>query len=434
MSKLKYIISVLFAVTLLFPACTKNFDNINNNGTAFPEDLQDYDYQKQLIPFKTIQKAIIYQTGIDGTNWQFQIMQNLVADMYSGYFHDRVAGFNNQNSAYALNTSWCAAQWKFTYSQGLPNIKTAEDICTEQDFPAFLAVAKILKVAMMHRVTDYYGPIVYNTFATLNVTAETQQSVYNAFFADLDLAVSLLDEYISLGGAETFARVDIMMPEGKRTYKYWIKFANSLRLRLAMRLSLVDDALAREQTIKALNPANGGVLERADDTIGQSGVSNPLGGVSSWNEVFMNANMESFLNGYQDPRISKYYIIASGGGNIPYVYNIENKYKGIRQGHAVTSDDRYEYHSKTSVVQSTPIIVMTAAEIWFLRAEAALRGYITEDVKTCYEKGVCISFEQWGVGNASIYLSSDNIPINYIDAFDPNLNASASTSITPKWQ
>ena len=76
----------------------------------------------------------------------------------------------------------------------------------------------------------------------------------------------------------------------------------------------------------------------------------------------------------------------------------------------------------------------TAAEIWFLRAEAALRGYITEDVKTCYEKGVCISFEQWGVGNASIYLSSDNIPINYIDAFDPNLNASASTSITPKWQ
>lgn len=39
---------------------------------------------------------------------------------------------------------------------------------------------------------------------------------------------------------------------------------------------------------------------------------------------------------------------------------------------------------------------MTPAEVWFLRAEAALRGWSSESVKDCYEKGVKASFAQWG--------------------------------------
>lgn len=433
MIKLKYITALLLSGTLLLPSCTKNFDNINSNETAFPDGLQDYDYQKQLIPFKSIQKAIIYQTGIQGTNWQYQIMQNLVADMYSGYFHDQVGSFNNQNSAYALNTGWCAAQWNYTYAQGMPVIITAEDICKEDTFPEFYAISKILKVAMMHRVTDYYGPIMYNTFGTPNVTAESQKDVYNAFFADLDKAVLLIKKHIADKNVQNFEKVDIMMPEGKRTYSQWLKFANSLRLRLAMRVSLVDQALASAEVKKALDSSNGGVLEAADETVGQYGVSNPLGGVSTWDEVFMNANMESFLTGYEDPRLSKYYQLAPGGGDIEYVLNIENTYKGIRQGHAVIEDNRYGSHSKTTIKPATPIVLMSAAEIWFLRAEAALRGFTGEDVKTCYETGIKTSFSQWSAGSAVDYLASENTPNEYKDAYDTKLNTSATTNITPKW-
>ena len=53
---------------------------------------------------------------------------------------------------------------------------------------------------------------------------------------------------------------------------------------------------------------------------------------------------------------------------------------------------------------------MTAAEVWFLRAEAALRGISTEDPKICYETGVKTSFEQWGVGGVDAYLQSDKTP------------------------
>ncbi len=442
MIKLRYITALLLSGALLFPSCTKNFDEINMNENAFPENLQDYDFQKQKIPFKAIQKAIVYQTGIDGTNWQYQVMQNLVADMFGGYFHDQVAGFNNQNSAYALNTGWCAAQWNYTYAQGLPVIKTAEDLCTKDLSPALYSIAKILKVAMMHRVSDYYGPIIYNTFGTPGATAESQESVYKAFFADLSEAITTLNAYIAKGGLNDFADVDIMMPAGYKTNAQWVKFANSLRLRLGMRVSGVDETLAKQQIAAALDPANGGVLETPRETVGQYGVVNPLGGVSSWDEVFMNASMESFLTGFEDPRLTKYYKPAKGGKvlvdadkqtYLTPLMNYEGGYKGIRQGNNVTTDNRYGNTSATSITPSSDIIVMCAAEIWFLRAEAALRGFTTEDVRSCYETGIQTSFNQWDASGLADYLSSDNTPANYKDAFDATLDAAATTNITPKW-
>lgn len=433
MKKYKYTFALLLSGMLGFSACTDNFENYNQNDTAFSEDLQDYDFQKQLIPFKTIQRAVIYQTGVDGTNWQYQIMQNLVADMFSGYFHDQVGSFNNQNSTYALNTGWCAAQWNYSYAQGMPVVKTAEELCTKAEYPTFYAVTKIIKVAMMHRVSDYYGPILYTNFGTSDGMPESQKDVYARFFADLDEAIELLKVHVAAGGAETFANADFMMPQGKRTYAQWMKFANSLRLRLAMRVSNVDKALAQSHVTKALDAANGGVLTEYDDTVGEYGVSNPLGGVSNWDEVFMNANMESFLGGFNDPRMSKFFVAAAGGTTIENeLFPIVGTFKGVRQGTNVP-DNRYGKHARTSVTPTTDIIVMTAAEIWFLRAEAALRGFTSENVEACYKKGVETSFSQWNAGSPDAYLASENTPAAYVDAFDPQFNGAPTTAITPKW-
>ncbi|MGL5272347.1 MAG: SusD/RagB family nutrient-binding outer membrane lipoprotein, partial [Phocaeicola sp.] len=433
MKKYKYTFAILLSGMLGFTACTDSFEGYNQNETAFSDNLQDYDFQKQLIPFKTIQRAVIYQTGVDGTNWQYQIMQNLVADMFGGYFHDMVGSFNNQNSTYALNTGWCAAQWNYTYAQGMPVVKTAEELCTKEGYPTFYAVTKVIKVAMMHRVSDYYGPILYSSFGTSNAMPESQKDVYNRFFADLDEAVQLLNTHIAAKGPETFAEADFMMPQGKRTYAQWVKFANSLRLRLAMRVSNVDKTLAQTQVSKALDAANGGVLTAYDETVGEYGVSNPLGGVSNWSEVYMNANMESFLNGFNDPRMNKYFIPAVGGGDIATeLFPISGKFKGVRQGTNVP-DNRYSNHAKTTVTPTSDIIVMTAAEVWFLRAEAALRGFTTENTEECYKKGIETSFAQWNAGSADAYLASENKPAEYIDAFSTAFNGTPTTTITPKW-
>ena len=190
-------------------------------------------------------------------------------------------------------------------------------------------------------------------------------------------------------------------------------------------------------------PANGGVLETANETVGEYGIRNPLGGVASWSEVYMNASLESFLKGYNDPRLKSYFNPAQDGrdkdGNInrevagvKQLSSIEDEYKGVRQGTGV-ADNRYSTHSQTTITTASKIIVMSAAEVWFLRAEAALRYNTGDDVENCYKQGVTVSFAQWDANGVSDYLESDNIPAAYVDVFDAKFNADAPSTITPKW-
>lgn len=360
--------------------------------------------------------------------------------MFCGYFHDMNGAFNANNSTYNLNNGWTSAMWVYTYGYVMPSIADAEKLNTEKEWPLYHAITKILKVATLHRVSDYYGPILYDGFGTADQKPQSQEEVYKRFFEDLATAVNILKDY---KGGVSFESADFMMPEGKRTPAQWLKFANSLRLRLAMRVSNVAPALAEEQAKAALDSKNGGVLETANETVGQYGIRNPLGGVAGWSEVYMNASLESYLKGYNDPRIKSYFNLAQDGrdkeGNIikevagvKQLNSIEGEYKGVRQGTGV-ADNRYSTHSQTAITTGSKIIVMSAAEVWFLRAEAALRNYTSENVENCYKQGITVSFAQWDASGVSEYLENTNKPAAYVDAFDKKFDADAPTSITPKW-
>lgn len=440
MNKIKYTTALLLGGLLSFSSCTDNFTDFNSTDGAYTDELQKYDNQTNLVPFSTIQKGIIYQTGVNGTDWQYQIIQNLAADMFCGYFHDMNGAFNANNSTYNLNNGWTSAMWVYTYGYVMPSIADAEKLNTEKEWPLYHAITKILKVATLHRVSDYYGPILYDGFGTADQKPQSQEEVYKRFFEDLATAVNILKDY---KGGVSFESADFMMPEGKRTPAQWLKFANSLRLRLAMRVSNVAPALAEEQAKAALDSKNGGVLETANETVGQYGIRNPLGGVAGWSEVYMNASLESYLKGYNDPRIKSYFNLAQDGrdkeGNIikevagvKQLNSIEGEYKGVRQGTGV-ADNRYSTHSQTAITTGSKIIVMSAAEVWFLRAEAALRNYTSENVENCYKQGITVSFAQWDASGVSEYLESEETPAAYVDTFDKKFDADAPTSITPKW-
>ena len=360
--------------------------------------------------------------------------------MFCGYFHDMNGAFNANNSTYNLNNGWTSAMWVYTYGYVMPSIADAEKLNTEKEWPLYHAITKILKVATLHRVSDYYDPILYDGFGTADQKPQSQEEVYKRFFEDLATAVNILKDY---KGGVSFESADFMMPEGKRTPAQWLKFANSLRLRLAMRVSNVAPALAEEQAKAALDSKNGGVLETANETVGQYGIRNPLGGVAGWSEVYMNASLESYLKGYNDPCIKSYFNLAQDGrdkeGNIikevagvKQLNSIEGEYKGVRQGTGV-ADNRYSTHSQTAITTGSKIIVMSAAEVWFLRAEAALRNYTSENVENCYKQGITVSFAQWDASGVSEYLESEETPAAYVDAFDKKFDADAPTSITPKW-
>ncbi len=416
----------------LISSCTSNFDDYNSDKTGFNDEQQEYDFNNYGIPLKVAQECIYfnYDWG-GGKNWPFQVMQNLSADMFCGYMHSYnpfVAGLSN--TVYNLNDGWNGTMWEYAYGYTMTSLKKAEDL-TKEKLPPFYAIAKILKVEVMHRVSDYYGPVIYNNFGgtssgVTGSTPDSQKEAYYAFFDDLDSAINILANHKTENG---FERFDMLMHEDKRNYRQWIKFANSLRLRLAIRISMADPGKAQSEAQKSLT-CNEGMLENYDDIVAVStnatGYSNPLGEINkAWREVSMNANMESILKGYNDPRISRYFNPATGEG-----YNGE--YRGIRQGTGF-NHTKYINHSSLTVKQTTNAILMTPAEIWFLRAETALRGWSAEDVEFCYRKGVESSFIQWGIGDALEYLNNDNIAADYIDTFESEYNIKAYCKVSPRW-
>lgn len=425
-------------------ACTDNFESDNRNDSGFNSDLQEYDFQKYLLKFEIIQSGIYfnYDWG-SGKNWTFQIAQNLGQDMFSGYFHDFNQALNDKNSAYALNDGWTSTNWSYTYSYVMPEVKKCEQINVDQ--PATLAIGKILKVELMHRVADCYGPLVYSKFGQDGDNVDDLQTAYKQFFADLESGITGLQQYIKDNpGVNPFKDADLLTPN--KSLAEWIKFANSLRLRLAMRVANVDKALATEQARKSFE--SGEFLEAPTDVIAVStanGYTNPLGEINkSWGEVFMGATMESVLTGYNDPRVSKYYDKATGNKitwkddtgehELSQLFDYAETYKGVPQGTGlVTADNRYKECSRSTISQSTNAILMTAAEVWFLRAEAALRGISTENAKECYETGVKTSFAQWGAANADAYLQSHAVPADYKDPFDTTFDMPARITTTPNW-
>src|SRR5258708_17662960 len=108
--------------------------------------------------------------------------------------------------------------------------------------PDAWAVALILQVDAMDRVTDRFGPIPYSKAGT-SITAvgyDSQQAVYNRFFSQLDTAVSLLSAYIAAhpGNSATFLGSNDLVYGGHNAQ--WPKLANPLRLSRAHRAAEAD--------------------------------------------------------------------------------------------------------------------------------------------------------------------------------------------------
>ena len=434
----KYIISVLLPYLFGMTSCTGSFESYNTDGVGFPDDLKEQEFNKYGLPLKVAQQGIYfnYDWG-GGKNWTFQIMQNLGADMFAGYFHDFSPFIEGRgNTVYNMQDGWNGTFWENTYGFIMPEVLKAQEL-TEKKYASFFGIACILKVETMHRVSDLYGPIIYTDFGSKTGSKpDTQAKAYRAFFKDLDTGIEMIRQYMTEHPeVENFAKFDILMPMGKRTYAEWIRFANSLRLRLAVRIAMADPQLAVSEARKALND-RGGLLENDNDVVAVSangsGYYNPLGEINvAWGEAIMNANMESYLTGYRDPRLSRYFSRAAGGKG-KELFPVGDTYKGIRQGTGFNHTN-YSMHSKTTITQSTDAVLMTAAEVWFLRAEAALRRWSSENVQLCYENGIRASFAQWNVSDVTPYLHNTRTPVAYKDAFNASFDVQSVSRITPAW-
>ena len=269
-----------------------------------------------------------------------------------------------------------------------------------------------------------------------SVPYDPQDKIYDDFFKRLSAAVTVLKGKTT---EKPYGDFDLMYAGDVHK---WIKFANTLRLRLAMRISKVDPARAKTEAEAAVadgalttSPGDDAYVKRSE--VGQD--NNGLSIMSDWNEFRMSASMESVLKGYSDPRMPVYFLPAAKTGT----------YEGHRNGLTSTQQTQdINLHDANSHVGprwsspayggisghlATPQNVMATAEAYFLRAEGALLGWnMGGTAQALYEAGITNSLKQWGITDAAVitnYINSTATPI----APNDFLNSPPVTNIPVKW-
>ncbi len=417
------IVSLMLAV-LFFQSCTKNFEEINTDPYGISDEQLKADYKLVGEPFKqALQNIYAYRP-----EWVTQLQQNLIGDVYSGYMMPPTPFRGNiNNMTYFLVNGWNEFPWKVAYNDVMAPLASVEKKAGN-GFPNFKAWAKIVRVEAMHRVSDIYGPIIYTKYGKPNDDGsfdyDCQKDVYYAFFKDLDDAIKTLTPYADGDSTKVFKSFDLVY-DGD--YVKWIKFANTLRMRLALRIAEVDPAKAETEYKAAINQKYGVLSDNSENFLvrSEAGLSHPLNTINNaWNDIRMSAPMESYLTGYNDPRLPKYFQPSK----------LEpGKYIGIREGIDIKAKADYQNFSK--LANFGLIQLMTAAEAYFDRAEGALRGWDNGGTaQSFYEKGIQTSFDQYGLGDATNYINdASSKPADYVDPKNSANNIAAASTITIKW-
>ncbi len=421
----RFIGILLTSLLLIFliSSCTSDFEEINTNKRVLAELDQ--------ATIGNVYAGVQYDGLLQG--WNFQISQNLFADLYAQYYSNWQTKFQTDRNV--LNRDWLGLAWDGFYANSAKNMEVILEATNPETHPGLekqYALALIYKAFMYQRITDYWGPV---PFSAVNngleaVPYDSQQDIYTGLIKLIDDGLAILKDY---KGQNAYGNNDQIY---NGSVDKWITFANTLRLRIALRISKVDPARAKTQAEKAVS--DGVMLTNADNAIfhcsGTTSTSgwNALPIMLPWNEFRMSASMESVLKGFNDPRLSAYFRPAVTDG----------KYRGMRNGLTVAqiSEPQRHYDNLSTMSarwstpgneSTTPVEIILASEAYFLRAEGALKGWnMGITAEAAYNKGIEMSLEYWGADAATIaaYQQSTATPAPVED-----FNSPPMTDIPVKW-
>ena len=285
------------------------------------------------------------------------------------------------------------------------------------------AVAQILQSYIYIHLTDRFGPMPYT--AALKGTADlapaytTQQDIYKSVFAVLDAAVKAIDETKAGVAGDLLFHGDMLM---------WKKFANMLRLHMAINLSKVDAATGKTELNNAIS-ASGSIIKSNSENMEFSYIDDPRYlnpwytnyTISNRNDYAVSNTLVDYMLKTSDSRIEVYAEKLNGATPYRGLLYGSSAAKNIPGVYSRIGDD---FRSKTA-----PARIYNYPQAEFILAEAAVRGWIPGGAtvaKQHYDNANKASWEMNGVYTASAFAA-------YMAKPDIAFDGSIKQIITQKW-
>lgn len=415
--KISYILLLAFGVSL--SSCDKKFEEINTDpigkGTTTPNQL--------LAPALV---NVLYANMSRNRSFNNELMQVTVA----------LSDAEAQVFRYDYRRSWSDYTWNVWY----PELTNLRDIYTIASQPATLnksyqGISLIAQAWVYQLLTDTYGDVPYfdankGKEGVYEPAFDKQKDIYLDLFKKLEEANTLLEAG------------NTIIPTGDPVFQgnanKWRRFGNSLYLRLLMRISgkseVSAQVIAKIKEMIDTNPAKYPIMEDNSHTakILWNGTNSSTAVYSSPFMIgvravdFRGTAITSFfidkLIGWGDPRM----VAALGKGGVPRfgVAQGPNGYVGVPSGYAPgtgVAKQAYFYSDAQNAgitLQTDPYtgILMNCAEVDFILAEAAARGWINGTGEAYYNKGIVDAINYW----LPTYMSktTDANFLTYINAAD----------------
>jgi len=249
---IRLLTALLGSLVLFSVACTKKFPEINTDKNSIAT------VTPAVIPFLFSHAEDI--ATVNQAN--YQIAENLFADQYAQYFACEATYFGSDRLV--INQAWVGANFNPYYTDVLPQLQTI--FANTDSLSAEHAMAEVVWVLAFMKATDYWGPIPYFKAGIVadSVPYDPQDKIYADFFTRLDGAIAVLTP---LAGSNAYGTYDLIY---QGDVSHWIKFANSLRLRLALRVSNVEPTVAQTEAeasvaagVMTASPGDDAFIERS---------------------------------------------------------------------------------------------------------------------------------------------------------------------------
>jgi hypothetical protein len=356
------------------------------------------------------------------------------AAVSGGYqFQGAWLGYWNYSGGYSFNqtaqeyvcTNTTPQVWD-NYFGNLANINViVQQAKANPVYANYGAIGNVLAAICYQNMVDAYNDIPYSQSvqgaANFYPSYDKASNIYDSLVARLDLAIAALSN--PPAAAQVPGPEDIMF---HGSLSAWAKFANTVKLRMLVRQSAVSSkqafitseisktaAVGYLTSDAVVNP--GYTLAQQGPFWGAFGVSTGGGLNGSYNYIRAGGAALNFYISSNDPRLGYFY---SGKGQDPTNGNASTygDYYAAQTSTPTNTGNYYGDYLGLQVTQPAKgsgigvginfspgqsAVIILAAESYFTQAEAVLRGYMTGNAQTLYQKGITASFEYLGVGGSS---------------------------------
>lgn len=383
-------LSILAILALAFASCDKELDRININPNATENAQPDY-----LLTGAIKNTADAYWGTANNMNSSLLFVQHWAKIQYT------------EEDRFIFSNSSFTSLWSTGYSQSITSFNKIIELSASLNNPNYHGVALVLRSWVFLLLTDAYGDIPYKQAGAIDqfITPafDAQKDVYFGLLDDLAAAKALLDPSGKAIAGDIIYSGNIVK---------WQKLANSLRLRIALRIADKEPARSKQALDEIAAGGDPYISDNADNaqlTYLTSPQQNPVSALFETRDDYrISKTIVDKLFQLNDPRLP----VFASKTQTPTL----QEYVGVPNG-LTTSEASILGFAKTSkpgayfLLPQAPAVIFSYAELLFDRAEAAARGLTAENADDLYQQAIRASLKQYGVSDAvaDTYLAQPSV-------------------------